>query len=205
MNAVVFTFDDALNGFNGFIEAVFGVDDHVVKFFDARQFFAGHGDPHVEVFVGFGLAGAEAADEFGFVTGGEEDEDRFGAQAADGGRTLHIEAHDHIFAAREGLAHLGFGDAFVVVVDVGIFEQFVLLDHFGKFGLGDEEVVYPVDFTGADAPGGGGDNEVKREATSLHGFEDGVFANPGRAGDDDEEGFGSGRGEGEHGEWGIME
>lgn len=182
----MFAVHNVANGFDRFVQAIFGVDDDIVKFFDAEEFFAGHGDAEVEVFVGFGLAGAEAADEFVFIAGGEEDEDCFGTQAADSGRALHVQAHDHVFSTCEGFAHLGFGDALVVVVDVGVFEEFVFFDHVGKFGMADEEVVYAVPLGRAFGARGGGDDEMEGQAALLHFGQHGVFAHAGRAGDDDE-------------------
>jgi len=188
---------DALNRVDRFIQAVFGVDDDVVKFFDPLEFFAGHGNTHVESFTGFRFTRSETTDQFGLIAGGEEDQNGFGAQAADGGRALHVQAHDDIFAAGEGFAHLGFGNTFVVVVDISVFEQLVLLNHLGKFSLGDEVIIYTMLLARADGAGGGGDDKVKGQATRLHFGQYSVFAHSGRAGDDDEEGFGSRRGEGD--------
>jgi hypothetical protein len=36
---------------------------------------------------------------------------------------LHVDAHDNVLTAGQRLAHLPFGDAFVVVVDDGVLEQ----------------------------------------------------------------------------------
>ncbi len=105
------------------------VDDNVVEGFDALEFLAGGGDAEFEFGGGFGLARREAAHQFILAFGGEEDEQGFGRQSADGLRALHVETHDHVLAAGEGVAHLFFGIAFVIAVDGGVFEKFILLDH----------------------------------------------------------------------------
>ena len=73
-----------------------------------------------------------------------KDQKRLGRQLADGFRALHIQAHDHVFAACKRLAHLLLGDTLVIAVYDRIFDQFILLDHAGKFFFGDKEVIHPV-------------------------------------------------------------
>ena len=74
---------------------------------------------------------------------------------------LYVDTEDNILAACQGLADVGFGDALVVAIDDGVLQQFIGVDHFGKFADRQEMVVHALDLSGPAGPGGGGDNEMK--------------------------------------------
>src|SRR5690606_38993323 len=87
----------------------------------------------------------------------------------------------------QGLAHLLLGDALVVVIDDGVLQQLVFLDHFGELVGRDEEVIAAVYLAGAGGARGGGDHKVERQPALLHALDDGVFADAGRPGDHNEQ------------------
>jgi hypothetical protein len=78
--------------------------------------------------------------------------DRFGP--------LNIKAHDDIGPALECFPDVRFRDAFVVLVDDGVFKQFVVLNHLGELLAGDEIVVHSLHFPLALRTRGGSDHKV---------------------------------------------
>lgn len=179
--------NDGADGVHCFVQVKIAVDDHIIERFDAFEFFARRSDANGKRIGGLRLARFEAMHQFLFGHGGDKDHQRFGRHFADGLRALHVEPHDHIFAAGERFAHLLFRDAFVIAVDNGMFDQFIVVNHARKLFVGHEQIIAPVHLAGALGTRGGSDHKMERQSALLHALHDGVFARAGRTGDDDEQ------------------
>jgi hypothetical protein len=71
---------------------------------------------------GLAASGCQPVDPFFTRCGSQKDQDGFRAKLSDCHGTLYIQPHDHIFPGKEGLAHLRFGNALIVGIDLGVFQ-----------------------------------------------------------------------------------
>ncbi len=62
---------------------------------------------------------------------------------------LPVNVEDDVLSVGQGLFYRGAGGAVVIVEDFGVFQHFVVVDHFAEFVGVCEDVVFAADFSGA--------------------------------------------------------
>ena len=153
-----------------------------LRHFDARVC-------HAALDVGLGSEPAKAETPLQFVPGGRQDEDCHGVwhQRADRGGALHVDVHDHAALALRRSSIRARGVPVPVIVHLRRFEKTALRAKALEFLDREEVVVHAIALAGAGGAGGGGDAARGRGGIGGVGMQDGVFADAGGAGDDEED------------------
>ena len=170
----MFGCDNGCNDVNGVIQAAFVVPDDEVELADGVELSAGGLQAALDLGGGVELALANTAAKL-FFFGGEKDQQRVGAQPANGGSALDIDAQDDIFAAGQRLANLILRNAFIITVNAGVLKQLAASDQVFELGSGDKEVIHAGGFGGARRPVGGRNDKVKGQLALFHALQDGIL------------------------------
>ena len=172
----------------GKVKPLVVVDDPVLKVIDCFHLVAGGLAAEAEGVKGLALAEAEPSFQFRKRRGSQEYHEGVLDEGADGGGALNVELDENVHALAEGVFNLLLGNSVPVAVDFGAFQELFAFPHVLEFFPVEEEVVDAVSLGAAAGAGGGGDDEVPGPVEFSHILEDGVFADAGGAGHDDQQG-----------------
>ena len=130
--------DDAQYLIDRFFLFILRIDNTVVKFLHALHFADRLGNAQIDAFGRICLTIAQAPDQIRFRWRPQEDANGGWYFAFDRRRALNIEAHNHILPAGQSIAHMVFGNTFVLIVNDRILQQLIFFNHVREFIIADK-------------------------------------------------------------------
>lgn len=187
MNAELLGFDHGANLAHRAIELILTVDDHIIEIRNRIHFVHGIAQAAIHFILVFGTPPAQSGAKFVDAGGRKKNENGLRRKFLDRRRTLDIDSQNDIAPAGVGLPHLGAGNALVMAVDLGPFEQFLACNHGPKTLLIDEMVIVAIAFSWAHGAAGGCHDEVEWKPVFAHSHQHGILADTRRPRNDNQQ------------------
>src|SRR5207245_3537639 len=138
-----------------------------------------------DLFLAVAATLLEALDECRLIGRQDKEEQRIGIKIADLKSALHVDLQQHILALGKVCQHRRFWSAVIFAIDLGVFQEFIAVETFEEFFLGDELVSFSLVVARPLGTGGGG-HRVRHAHRCGQLPRDGGLTDPGRPAETDE-------------------
>ena len=166
------------------VQSVFFVRDCEIEEIRLADLLGGRCEPFSHLYLGINTSFLKVLPQYIEGRRNDENQKRIGNQFTEPLCALHVNPHHNVLAFGQGVTHLFFRDAIVVVVHLCPFQQLFGCNHVDEIFNRDEMVIYSVLLAGSWITCRSGYCEVDTYLAGLdHAVDHHIFTDAGRPGD----------------------